>query len=100
MGLGVRGGQHEGRRAFAGEPLARDQRTGAVVALDEELRLAQDTDVDACRPPGAPGIQVGRRRPDEGVSRAIGASRSLDRRAAGGMTLHASASVGGPSLLA
>jgi hypothetical protein len=44
--LGVCGGQHEWGSTFARENIAHDERASAVVALYEQLRFAEDADID------------------------------------------------------
>src|SRR5262249_38196123 len=54
--LGVVGGQHKRRTTLARQNVAHHQCTSAVVALDEQLRFAEDSDVDAG---GAPPCRIG-----------------------------------------
>jgi hypothetical protein len=44
--LAFAAGQHEWGSTFARENIAHDERAGAVVALYEQLRFAEDADID------------------------------------------------------
>ena len=54
--LRVVDGEHERRVTVARQDVAHDQRTGAVIALDEQFRLAQHPDIDAGRAKLAPSL--------------------------------------------
>jgi hypothetical protein len=48
VGLSVVDAEHEGSFAIPTKDITDDRRSGAMVALDVELRLAQNPDIDAC----------------------------------------------------
>jgi hypothetical protein len=51
IGLRILDGQDEGRSTLPCQQITHDKGTGSMVAFDVELRLAEDMDIDTCRPP-------------------------------------------------